>query len=72
MILPEATSDNAARVAEELSDAVAEVEVVTATERLPISASVGTALIDGRDAPAEVLALADAAMYDRKRRAAVA
>jgi diguanylate cyclase (GGDEF)-like protein/PAS domain S-box-containing protein len=71
VILPEATSDTAARVADDLADAVSEVEVVTLNDRLPISASVGTALIDGLDSPAEVLALADTAMYDRKRRAGV-
>ena len=70
VILPEATPDAAARVADELAEAVSEVEVVTLNDRLRISASVGTALIDGLDSPAEVLALADTAMYDRKRRAA--
>ncbi len=58
------------RIADDLAEAVAEVEVVTLNDRLRISASVGTALIDGLDSPAEVLALADTAMYDRKRRAA--
>ena len=70
MILPEATAETAARIADDLAEAVAEVEVVTLNDRLRISASVGTALIDGQDSPAEVLALADTAMYDRKRRAA--
>jgi diguanylate cyclase (GGDEF)-like protein/PAS domain S-box-containing protein len=70
VILPEATPDTAARIADDLAEAVSEVEVATLNDRLRISASVGTALIDGLDSPAEVLALADTAMYDRKRRAA--